>query len=364
MERTPQQLDPLGGITARLIVIVAGTLAVVVAIVMTAAGIEQVSYPAFEFAALVVLVATVGYFMRFTSPYRAPFTRRSLVIVFTGGLLAVVLNAAGQWGTNTMVRDDWGPTAIAIVIVCLGSYRTAREILTGSVIAAVIVGAVAALESGSLTTPVPIGVYSVVAASPVLATGIAAAAFSRTLVRFLTDWRAGLTPAVVPPASPVVASATSHLGYLEREVIPFLETVAGNGGIGPDDGPRARVLSRELRVLMVLDAEQSWAAQLVDTLHDPEGLARQLDPAQRGCLRSIAANVRNSRVFVPGTMRLELERNNGRIVGEFTVGLVAGSNPRIRLAPFVAVARSAFEEAGGTFAPARFCLRFALSPVS
>ena len=364
MEQTPQQLDPLGGLTARLIVIVAGVLAVVVAITMTVASIEQVSHPVFEIAALVVLIATVGYFMRYTSPYRAPFTRRSLVVVFAGGLLAVVLNAAGQWGTNTMVRDDWGPTAIAIVIVCLGSYRAPKEILTGSVIAASVVGIVAALESGTLTTPVPVGVYSVVAASPVLATGIAAAAFSRTLVEHITRWRSGIGPDVIQAHVAGSPSATSQLGYLDSEVIPFLETVAANGAIGESDGARARALSSELRVLMVLDAEQSWAARLVDTIDDPAGLARQLDPAQRGCLRGIVANVRNSAVFVPGSMHLELARDGDRIRGEFTVGLVAGSNPRIRLAPFVAVARSAFAEAEGTFTPTRFCLGFTLPPVT
>ncbi|MGV8884547.1 MAG: hypothetical protein ACOH1T_03020 [Microbacteriaceae bacterium] len=362
-EQTPQQLDPLSGITARLIVIVAGVLAVIVALAMSVYSRSQTSHVGSEIAALVVLMVTVGYFMRYTSPYRAPFTRRSLVIVFSGALLAVVLNAAAQWGSNTMVRDDWGPIAVAIVIVCLGSYRTSREILVGALIAAAVVGIVAALQSGTLIVQVPVVVYSVVAASPVLATGIAAAAFSRTTVRFVTEWRQEMSTAVESAAPDSVPPATSHLAYLEGEVIPFLNAVSAAGSIDAGDSARARVLSRELRVLMVIDADQSWAATLVDSLDDEDGLARTLSAAQRGCLRGLVANVRNSAVFMPGSMQLELVRRNGEVRGEFRVGLREGSNPRIRLAPFVAVARAVFVDAEGAFTPTHFCLRFVIPPV-
>ena len=364
IERTPQQLDPLGGITARFIVIIAGVFAVTVAVLMSLFTTEQTAYPALEVAAILVLMITVGYFMRKTSPYRAPFTRGSLAIVFTGSLLAVVLNSASQWGANTMVRDDWSPIAIAIVIVSLGSYRTSSEILVGTVVSAIVVAVIAALESGSLTTPVPVGVYSIVAASPVLASGIASAAFSRTLVDFLTDWRAGLAPLAAEPRADDAPPATSHRGYLHGEVIPFLESVAATGSVSTDDGARARVLSQELRVLMVLDAEQSWAAGIVDDLDDPDGLARLFDPGQRACLRALVASVRNTDIFVAGTVHLEIERDGRAVSGELRVDHVPGSNPRVRLAPFVAVARSAFAEAEGTFTPTSFCLRFAFTPVT
>jgi len=359
-ERTPQELDPLGGITARLVVIAAGIFAVVAAVVMSIVGASQISSVPLAIAAILVLVATVVAFVRATSAFRPPLGLGTHFLVFGGSLLAVLLNALSQWGTNTYVRDDWGPVAMAIVIFSLGSYRAWPELLGSAVVSAVALAALAIAESGSLTTPVPLGVYALAAATPVLASGVAAAAFSATLVEILTAWRAGLgagKPTTPARTTAVLADAAalSHLGYLHGEVIPFLESIAEVGEVGERDGPRARALSAELRALMVLDAEQSWAEELVDDLDDPAHLAARLSPGQRGSLRALVAHLRGAESG--RDIRLVLRADGS---GTLTARLAPGSNPRVRLAPFVAVVRGIFASADGDFSGTGFTLRFTL----
>ena len=358
---TPQQLDPLGGITARLVVIAAGIFAIITAAVMSVAGASQISKPLLAVAAVLVLVATVAFFVAATSAFRPPFSLVSHFVVYGGALLAVLLNAASQWGTNAFVRDDWGPVAMAIVIFTLGSYRAWPELLGSALISAVALAVLAALESDSLTTPVPVGVYALAIATPVLASGVASAAFSATLVEILRDWRAGVLTVRREQSAPqpdvlAGAAASSHLGYLHGEVIPFLESVVASGEIGDRDGPRARSLSSELRALMVLDAEQSWAEQLVDSLDDPDRVAQRLSPGQRGSLRALVAHLRGAENSVAGSIALSMTPGGG----ELTARIAPGSNPRVRLAPFVAVARGIFPTAVGEFTGTEFCLRFTL----
>ncbi|TBN55443.1 hypothetical protein EYE40_14650 [Glaciihabitans arcticus] len=360
MSATPQSLDPLGGITARLVVIAAGIFAIVTAVVMSVVGASQISSIPLALAAILVLVATVGFFVRATSAFRPPFNLASHFVVFGGSLVAVLLNALSQWGTNTYVRDDWGPVAMAIVIFSLGSYRAWPELLGSALFSAVALAVIAVAESGSLTTPVPTAVYALAAATPVLASGVAAAAFSATLVGILVAWRAGLdAEKPAPLASSGVladAAASSHLGYLHGEVIPFLESIVESGAISDRDGPRARSLSAELRALMVLDAEQSWAEQLVDSLDDPDRIAQRLSPGQRGSLRALVAHLRGAENSVSGSIALAMTPGGG----ELTARIAPGSNPRVRLAPFVAVARGIFPTAIGEFTGTEFCLRFTL----
>jgi len=358
--KTPQQLDPLGGITARLIVIVAGIIAVGVAIALTITGWEQVSTPWIAALAIAVLAADVGYFIYASSPYVAPLKFGSHVIICLGALLAVALDELSQWGSNTLIRDDWGPISMAIVVISLGSYRAPWELLACSIGSSAIIGGIAVIvgQSGTLVTPVPPAVFIVTMVTPVLASGIASAAFSRTLIRRMLSWRASLANNLAVTGD--ATAPTGHLAFLHGTVIPFLDRVVTTGELGVDDGARARLLAQELRVLMVIDAEQSWLTGVVDRFEDPARVAHELDAEQRGCLRALITHLQSSEAFAKRSVRLRLGIDNGRPAGVLDVDTLAHHNPRAELAPYIAVARHVFPLAEAVFTSTGFALTFRL----
>ena len=356
---TPQQLDPIGGITARLIVIVSGVIAVAVAIGMTLMNTAQVSNPALAIVAIVVLALTVAYYIRASSPFHAPLRFGSHVVICLGALIATAIEAASQWGTNAYVRDDWGPIAMAIVVISLGVYRGHLEILACTIGSSFIIGgiAVAIADSGSTVTPVPVAVLVVTMVIPVLGSGFASASFSRTLVRILLAWRNSVDAQVAASGEAAVAPA-GHLAFLNTTVIPFLDRVVTTGQLREGDGARARRLAQELRVLMVMDAEQSWLTGVVDRFDDPARVAGELNSAQRGCLRALIAHVQSSDSFAPRTVRVRLGLENGHPAGVLEVDTISGATPRAQVGPYIAVARHVFAHADAVFTPGGFALTF------
>lgn len=356
---TPQNLDPLGGITARLIVIVGGVIALVIAIGMSLANASEISNPLLAVAAIAVLGATAGYFVAVSSPYRAPLRFHSHVIICLGAVGAIALEALSQWGTNTLIRDDWGPIAMAVVVITLGSYRPPLELLAGAVFSAFLVSliAVGIVMSGSLVTPVPLAVFIVTMATPVLAAGIGSAGFSASSIRSHRRWQRGL--ALAPEVAPFTEDApTGHLAFLHGTVIPFLDSIVTTGQLADDDGAHARRLAQELRVLMVLDSEQSWLTGVVDRFDDPARVAHELDSAQRASLRAIITHVQSSEAFAKRSARVRLGLDNGEAVGVLEADVVSVQNARVQLAPFIAIARSAFGDSHTEFTASHFTLTF------
>jgi hypothetical protein len=347
-----QQLDPLGGITARLLVFVAVAVAFVVAIAESLSTTAQVSYPALEVAALVAFAGAGLYYVRATSPFRAPFTRTAHGIVCGLALLAVLLNSLAQWGTNEVVRDDWAPVTLAILTFTFGTYLPAREILYCAIASAVIVGGLAALQADTFAANVPPLVFAILPATPVLGAGVAAAAISASLVGSLTAWRteAGLAtaPRAIADDQPV-PDLPSHLLHLERQVVPFLEGVSRQTELTAADGDRARMLARELRTLMVLDAERSWLMRLVHQTSDPHGLADRMTVTERGYVRAVVSHLRASDAFVGERMRVTLNGSPFEATCAIEIHCVQGRNPRIQLAPYIAVGRSVFDSVAWHF---------------
>jgi hypothetical protein len=307
---------------------------------------EQVSHPVLEAAALLAIAASGLYYIRATSPFRVAFSMRSHAVVCLLALAAVLLNSFAQWGTNTMVRDDWGPLAMAIVTVTLGSYRPWREIVACTLVCAAVIAALSFLQADSFRAEIPALVYAILPATPVLASGAAASTFSRSLVSSLLDWRrtAGLgeASALDERDRPPGPRTASHLVHLDEQVMPFLRVIAHVGEVTEADGARARLLARELRTLMLIDTERSWLERIVRRVSDPQRIAEQLGESERGFLRAVVAHVRRSDLFDADTLRLTLrERAEGQTVTA-EVECLPGRNPRVHLAPYIAVAHSLF----------------------
>lgn len=348
--QSPQQLDPFGGFIARVLVIVGVSASILVAVVMSLLSAEQVSSPQLQLAAIGAITAAGLFYVYASSPFRAPFGRREHALVGLLILVAVVLEALAQLGTNTLVRDDWAPIAAAILTLTLGSFRPPWEILLGAIITAGFIGWVTLLGAGSLQADVPPAVFALLESMPVLACGLAAAAFSRSLVRDLNEWKAA--PFALPVAG--VPWLASHRALAEEQALPFLAAIADAPAVTAADGERARALSRELRALMILDDEATWVSRLVVGANDPLRLATALTSDQRGCLRAIVNHVRSSADFE--SARLELNfLTSATVAGQAECVLVisaeAARSTRVKLAPFAAIARTVFADAAITFAP-------------
>jgi hypothetical protein len=345
---TAQRLDPLGGITARVLVAVAVGIAFVEAAVMSSVTADQISHPVFEAAALIAIGVSGVYYVRATSPFRPAFSMRSLTVVYLSALAAVVFNSAAQWGSNAVVRDDWAPLALATITLTLGSYRPAREIVLFSALTATVVGALGLVQADTFRSDIPELVYALIPATPILAAGVAAAAFSRSLVGSLLDWRssAGAREASAridaQQAEPAAPARASHLVHLDEHVIPFLQVVSRGSELSEADGARARTLARELRALMMIDTERSWLERIVRRVDDPGRLAERMVGSERGFLRAVVAHLRHSEVFDDETIRLTLREEPAGCTVTVEVESRPGRDPRVHLAPYIAVAHSLF----------------------
>ena len=342
---TAQELDPLGGITARLFAIGAVGVALLVAFSMSVITAGQTNSPGLEIAALAAITASGAFYIRAVSPFRAPFPRSAHAVVCLLALLAVVLNSAAQWGTNTVVRDDWAPIALAVLTLTFGSWRPGWEIFACTVVCAAVIGGLAFAQADTFAADVPAIVFAILPATPVLATGFAAAAFSRSLVDSLLTWRsrAAQAEASGPDETRQTAPArASHLVHLDEQVYPFLERVAREPQLTAGDGERARVLARELRTLLVLDAERSWLSRVVRDVDDRHRFAERMGESERGYLRALVSHMRNSAAFDDERMRVMLHGSEWEATCTIIVPCRAPHNPRVQLAPYIAVGRSVF----------------------
>ena len=367
---TAQQLDPLGGLTARPFVIGAVAVSLLVSVTMSIASASQISYPLLEVAGLLALAAAGVFYIRAASPFRAPFPLRAHATVCLLALLAIVLNSLAQWGSNEVVRDDWGAVALAILTLMFGSYRPSREIIVCAVVCSAVIGGLAVAQAHTFVADVPAPVFGILAAVPVLAAGAAASTFSRSLVGSLLEWRSAHgRPAASAPddgddggGNRADVATASHLVHLSEQVFPFLEGVVRDPQLTAGDGDRARVLARELRTLMVIDAERSWLTRLVRDVRDPQHLADAMGEAERGYVRAMIGHMRRDEGLTHERMRLTLQAEGSHATCTLSVPCAPQHNPRVQLAPYIAVGRSIFDSVDWRVERGLLTLRLTFQP--
>jgi len=371
IRESPQGLDPLGGLSARMLVYVACTVVPLLAIVTTLASAGEVSTPWASVLAILVISAACAYYVRATSPFRAPFGMGAHAIVCLLALLAVGLDAFGQAGSNSLVRDDWAPVAIAAITVSFGAYRPPWEILACALVTTVVVALVIFAHADSYMADVPPVVFAVLASMPVLAAGLAATAISRSLVKDLIAWRErGETPDDVgvvseAPGEVLESTVAHHRALAERGAVPFLRSIIDTATISAVDADRARELSSELRALMILDDQQRWVTRLVTGVDDPQRLSDGMNPDQRGCLRAIVNHVESSGGGAESALSLSFAveaRNRARaktatVCCTLAFDIRSSRTARVQLGPFVAIARAVFSDATIDFSGSRATIR-------
>jgi hypothetical protein len=293
---SPQQLDPLGGVTAQ-----AFAWIFTVAAIGTSAGVSFVHRDEYLDAALLVLAyaclaLACAVVLVASSPRRAPFTWRSALVVDLAGLAAVVLEAAAQWGANVSVRSDWAPLALALLVMAMACFRPARELLVTASVSALVVVAVTVSGTIAADAPLPPAVYAGLTGGPLLAAGVGSAAFSATLVRRLLRWREQTSELRRAEAERIRSRVRAELhderlALVESEVGPFLRDLLERGELTSDDADRARALSDALRRALVEEADGIWLGGVVTELRDPHGLAARMDDTQRAVVEAACASL-------------------------------------------------------------------------
>lgn len=288
---SPQELDPLGGVTAQVIGWLFTIGAAGVAVGLTVVHREEYTQPVLLAAAFVALAGALATVFVASKPRRAPFTRGSALIMYGFGLLAVLLEAFAQWGTNVSARSDWAPVALALLVLLTGCFRPATEILVCSAISVGVVVVVATTGSVASQSPFPPFVAAGLTAGPVLATGVGSAVFSATLVRRLLRWREATGGRRRDAAEQLRARARQDLRderveLVESEVGPFLRGLLAQGEVSSADAVRAAELGSALRGALVTQADGVWLEGLVAELHDPAGLAARMDDTQRAAVEA------------------------------------------------------------------------------
>jgi hypothetical protein len=298
---SPQQLDPLGGVTAQVFAWI-----FTVAAIGTSAGLSSVHRDEYHDGLLLVLAygclaVACAIVLLASSPRRAPFTWRSALAVHLAGLAAVGFEAAAQWGANASVRSDWAPLALALLVLAMACFRPALEILGMATVSAAVTIGVTVVGAIAADVSLPPAVYAGLTGGPLLAAGVGAAAFSAALVRRLERWREITREFRGAEAERIRARVRDalhdeRLVLVESEIGPFLRELLERGEGTADDADRARTLGDALRRALVEEADGVWLGDLVAELHDSDGLAAHMDDTQRAVVEAACASLIDRRM--------------------------------------------------------------------
>lgn len=369
---TPQQIDPLGALSARPVTMVAAASAWLFALVSTLVRSHDVVVAWAAAGALAAVAAAGVVLVVAADPLRAPFRRHATVAVGLACAVAAVLAAVSTAGENPFVRDDWTGITVGILVLGLAPYRGAREILTVGVLLAVVVGCVVVSQSSSFVTPVPVPVYVVVAITPLLALASAGAVFSAVFVDHVTAWieRAGRFRRSSTDELRVALARSvqqDRVTVLNREVVPFFTQLLESGRVEVDDPARARRISESLRASLVADADSTWLDRMLQsparrvpaTVDDVRRAASGMGSRHRTALWALLDAVDDVDLVSVRSLSVALSVEEARVVVQLAVATASSSAvARRALAPYLAVLRVVADDLRVDRAPSLLTLRF------
>lgn len=306
-EVTLERLDPLSAAAARPVTTGAALLALALPVLTVATRSDEISQPLWlvvSYAVLVVVVALLLHYARASQPVWMPASARwSLALL----MIVLVTSAASTAGSNAVLRDDWAPLVVGILLVASTPYRPAREIVFWTIVLTLLSAALGVVQAPASLTDVPAFTVAVTASFSVAVLGFAAAAYARSLNSSTQLWRErawqSAAAAAVEHRSGVARSVQQRrVSLLNREVVPYLQRMVAADSIDDADRDEARRLARSIRALLVADVEKTWAQLMLDDLvgryprlniaavaDDPDDLGRHAVLERRTLLRALAA---------------------------------------------------------------------------
>ncbi|MBA4248182.1 MAG: hypothetical protein C0444_07810 [Microbacterium sp.] len=303
---TLERLDPLAAAAARPVTTGAALLALTVPAVMITVRVDEITQPAWLVVAYAALFAAVWILLNRSHPTRPVWQTPSAQVFHV--LLAIMLmaSAASTLGANAMMRDDWGPIVVGILLVATTPYRPAREIALWTAVHTLICAVLGIVQSPFAVSDFPTLTYAVTGSVAVAVMGFTAAAYARSLTHSTQLWQTRAWHAAAAAAvdrRPGVARSVQQerVSLLNREVVPYLQRVVAADTLSEHDRDEARRLASSIRSLLVADVERSWAQLMLDELvathpsvniqaraDDPENLGSRAVLERRTLMRALA----------------------------------------------------------------------------
>lgn len=376
-EQSIQQLDPLGGVVVRPLIYVSAVGLVAWATVVKITHWGDVNNVPLTVVGLALLVLAVIVVVYATSPLRAPLRLPVHLTSVSLAFAASTINAVSVWDGNTVIRDDWGPTAIAVVILMLAPFRPAQEIATVGLFAALFAGFVALLQADAIGGDLPPIVDVIIAVTPILILSLGGAAFASVLIGNLQRWNLRAAATMRSLSDEEVDGITrsvqqERVTILNRDVVPFFAEVLDRADVLDSDRDRAAQIAESIRGVMVAEVDRSWLDLVVDraatsrghehgseSIQDPDQLAPAMTTDQRTALRAAIVAVFAHPSFDPDGFDIAFARVRDRcevtVRADFGVG---DSNVRSTLAPYLAVLRVVFVDLSVDFMSPTLIVRF------
>lgn len=380
LDRVPSRFDPIGAAAAWLLAPLAGAVAVGYAVIQSVTHGNEIVRPELAVVAVGMLFAAAVVLAIAAHPSIARLGRPAAVLVVGMTVLASVLSAVSTWGHNRLVQDDWGQIGIGLIVLGMLWLRPALELIVLGALGALVVGVLAAEQTGSLhiiNTPY---VYVVVAATPVLVLAAVAATCGAVICRFAAEWtrssRAGM--AGLGPEFRLLEEAALHraqVAELKRTTLPLLASIAARGSVTQADIEAAARTAAQLREHAIEELRSTWLDRLAATtgmkpnaVNDPAHLAQRVPASERAAISACLIELVRLGLIDPADTAISLTRTPTVESSEragFELRLYGVSEwRRLRRAtrPFFSVLRSLSGDAMTTKAGTSMTVRFGFDP--
>ena len=378
-ERSMRRIDPLATLASFPLTVAAASAAPIIAVLLTVQHLDEIESPAIMVAALLVLMtacATLVFRVMAANAVRQQFSAVTHLTIVGLAVLAATLASIAQWRSNEMLRDDWGPIAVGILLLGIAPYRSIRSLIVSGGVAAVLIGLLTAIQAQPMVSPVPTMAYVVLAMTPVLALSAGGVAYAIAAVQSRERWQLVTAEVARAHASnlrdPIARSVQQErVMLLDREVVPFFTSVLQRQSITVDDTERAQRIAGTVRGIMVAEANRSWLGATVDEIATRRGIApldAVTDPGrssdrmtfgQRAAVRALLDALISDPGFDPNTFTAATVTSTTQFSMSITA-TVASRPLRLNkvVAPYLAVIRAVFCDLEVTVASPNLTLRF------
>jgi hypothetical protein len=382
-ERSMRRIDPLAALASFPLTVLSACAAPLTAVFLMLQHINDVDYPMVMIAALaLVVVASALMVVQVTAAnaVRSQFSTAAHAVIVGLVVVAATLAAFAQWRSNEMLRDDWGPLAVGILLLGIAPYRSIRSLIIAAAASAVAIGTLAAVQAQTMhaevmDTAVPTMAYVVLAVVPVLALASGGIAYAMAAVQSRERWQR-LTEEVARGNSSTlrdpIARSVQHerVTVLDREVVPFFSAVLQEDRITLADTERAQEIASTVRGIMVEEANRSWLHSAVDEIseragvspgdvHDPRNLTDRMSFGQRAAVRALLDALFTHPGFQPAGFSAIAASSGSHYSVRITA--VVHGKPRVLgrvAAPYLAVIRVVFCVLEVTMRSPNLTLRF------
>jgi hypothetical protein len=371
LNRTPQTVDPIGGVVDAPVVVIGAAITTVTAFVLTAVHWRDVRVPvAAALGVLLVVAAAIALFAA-TMPSRAPFTPERLGLVVALAVGASVAEYVSTAGANRFLYDDYGAAVIGLLILALSPYCSWVSLAIAGLLSAAVSTILVIGAAPTTVTGAPVVSLVTVNAAIILSMTAAASVYSMSVVSEVLRWQreanramlrrdaereaaplrsstsgdGGTLDARSPHAPAMDARATevrtipvpqpSRVSVLRSQVLPFLAQVTTADRISRAESDRARELVEALRQALRAGVEATWLDDLAESVRRGVGIpvdvadrdrdASRLDDQQRAAVTALLG------WLAEGGRARSIHVDVSRVVGDPLARLNGGGEPLARL---------------------------------